>query len=137
MSAPSPETTTPAGTPAARPAEGDLDTALHVFLAQRNRLFRIAYRIVGDAAGAEDVVQEAWVRWQLTDRAEVKNPVAFLTTTTTRLAINVIQSGRRRTRRRPNRVSPTSVTSPRPTTRCSAPSGPRRSSRPWPSSWPG
>lgn len=96
MSAPSPETTTPAGTPAARPAEGDLDTALHVFLAQRNRLFRIAYRIVGDAAGAEDVVQEAWVRWQLTDRAEVKNPVAFLTTTTTRLAINVIQSGRRR-----------------------------------------
>ncbi|MYS76403.1 RNA polymerase subunit sigma-70, partial [Streptomyces sp. SID5926] len=81
MSAPSPETTTPAGTPAARPAEGDLDTALHVFLAQRKRLFRIACRIVGDAAGAEDVVQEAWVRWQLTDRAEVKNPVAFLTTT--------------------------------------------------------
>jgi RNA polymerase sigma-70 factor (ECF subfamily) len=96
MSAPSPETTTPAGTPAARPAEGGLDTALHVFLAQRNRLFHLAYRIVGDAAGAEDVVQEAWVRWQLTDRAEVKNPVAFLTTTTTRLAINVIQSGRRR-----------------------------------------
>ncbi|MFD0252342.1 sigma-70 family RNA polymerase sigma factor [Streptomyces sp. NPDC127113] len=96
MSAPSPETTTPAGTQAARPAEGDLDTALHVFLAQRSRLFRIACRIVGDAAGAEDVVQEAWVRWQLADRAEVKNPVAFLTTTTTRLAINVIQSGRRR-----------------------------------------
>lgn len=96
MPAPTPETITPAGTSAARPAEGDLDTALDVFLTQRKRLFRLAHRIVGDASGAEDVVQEAWVRWQLTDRADVKNPAAFLTTTTTRLAINVVQSGRRR-----------------------------------------
>lgn len=96
MSAPTPETTTPAGTSAARPAEGDLDTALDVFLTQRKRLFRLAHRIVGDASGAEDVVQEAWVRWQLTDRADVKNPAAFLTTTTTRLALNVVRSGRRR-----------------------------------------
>ena len=96
MSAPSPETTTPAGPPAARPAEDDLDTALDLFRAQRKRLFRIAYRIVGDVSGAEDVVQEVWLRWQLTHRAEIKNPAAFLTTATTRLAINVVQSGRHR-----------------------------------------
>ncbi|HEY9331306.1 MAG TPA: sigma factor [Streptomyces sp.] len=96
MSVSSPETTTHPGPSAARPAAGDLDTALDVFLVQRKRLFRIAHRIVGDVAGAEDVVQEVWVRWQLTDRAEIRNPSAFLATATTRLAINVIQSGRRR-----------------------------------------
>ncbi|MDI9835741.1 sigma factor [Streptomyces sp. KAU_LT] len=96
MSAPTPETTTPAGTSAARPAEGDMDTALDVFLTQRKRLLRLAHRIVGDVSAAEDVVQEAWVRWQLADRTDVENPAGFLTTTTTRLAINVVQSGRRR-----------------------------------------
>ncbi|MEU1341985.1 sigma factor [Streptomyces sp. NPDC005827] len=96
MSAPSPDTTTPAEPSTARPDEDDLDLALDVFLAQRTRLFRIAYRILGDASGAEDVVQEVWLRWQLTHRASIENPAAFLTTATTRLAINVIQSGRHR-----------------------------------------
>jgi RNA polymerase sigma factor (sigma-70 family) len=96
MSAPSPETTTPTEPRVARPAEDDLDIALDVFLAQRQRLFRIAYKFLGDVSGAEDVVQEVWLRWQLTHRAEVRNPAAFLTTATTRLAINVIQSARHR-----------------------------------------
>ena len=74
----------------------DLDPALHVFLAERARLFRIAHRVVGDAAAAEDVVQEAWLRWQRTDRDGIRNPAAFLTTATTHLAINVIQSARHR-----------------------------------------
>lgn len=74
----------------------ELDHALEIFLAQRTRLFRIAYRVTGDVSGAEDVVQDAWLRWQRTDRAEIKNPAAFLTTTTTHLAINVIQSARHR-----------------------------------------
>ncbi|WP_030987813.1 sigma factor [Streptomyces sp. NRRL WC-3744] len=96
MSAPSPETTTPTGPPVARPGEDSLDTALGIFLAQRTRLFRIAYQILGDVSGAEDVIQEVWVRWQLTHRVEIKNPAAFLTTATTRLAINVVQSARHR-----------------------------------------
>lgn len=96
MPAPSPETTTPAQLPVARPDQDDLNVALDIFLAQRTRLFRIAYRILGDTAGAEDIVQEVWLRWQFTRRAEVRNPAAFLTTATTRLAINVIQSGRHR-----------------------------------------
>ncbi|GHE98646.1 DNA-directed RNA polymerase sigma-70 factor [Streptomyces spiralis] len=96
MSAPSPEKTTPTEPPVARPGEDDLDSALDIFLAQRTRLFRIAYQILGDVSGAEDVVQEVWLRWQLTHRVEIKNPAAFLTTATTRLAINVVQSARHR-----------------------------------------
>jgi RNA polymerase sigma-70 factor (ECF subfamily) len=73
-----------------------LDDAAAEFGTARRRLFGIAYRMLGSAAEAEDVVQEAWVRWQTTDRSVVVNPQAFLTTTTTRLAINVLQSARSR-----------------------------------------
>ncbi|WP_020014767.1 sigma-70 family RNA polymerase sigma factor [Promicromonospora sukumoe] len=73
-----------------------LDVGLDVFLAQRTRLIQIARRVTGDFAGAEDVVQDAWLRWQRADRDAIRNPAAFLTTTTTRLAINVIQSARHR-----------------------------------------
>jgi len=62
----------------------------------RPRLFGIAYRIVGSAAEADDVVQDAWIRWQATDRDAVRDAPAFLATATTRLAINVIQSARAR-----------------------------------------
>lgn len=74
----------------------ELDHALDIFLTHRARLFGIAYRVTGEAYGADDLVQEAWLRWQRTDRAIVENPAAFLTTTTTNLAINVIQSARHR-----------------------------------------
>lgn len=73
-----------------------MDPALDVFLTHRARLFGIAYRVTGEVSGAEDLVQEAWLRWQRTDHAKVENPAAFLTTTTANLAINVIQSARRR-----------------------------------------
>jgi RNA polymerase sigma-70 factor (ECF subfamily) len=71
-----------------------LDEAAAVFTALRPRLFGIAYRMLGSAAEAEDIVQEVWLRWQTTDRAAVENPSAFLATATTRLAINVTQSAR-------------------------------------------
>ncbi|WKG02169.1 sigma-70 family RNA polymerase sigma factor [Mycolicibacterium sp. HK-90] len=74
----------------------DLDLALDIFLTHRPRLLGIAYRVTGETCGAEDLVQEAWLRWQRADRAAVENPAAFLTTTTTNLAINVIQSARYR-----------------------------------------
>ena len=64
------------------------------FEAVRPRLFGIAYRIVGGAAEAEDVVQDTWMRWHGTDRSEVRNAAALLSTATTRLAINVIHSAR-------------------------------------------
>ncbi|WP_402465982.1 RNA polymerase sigma-70 factor [Isoptericola aurantiacus] len=77
---------------------GALDdgAALDAFMAVRPRLFGIAYRVLGSAAEAEDVLQDAWIRWQGTDRAQVRNPAAFLTTVTTRLAINASTSARAR-----------------------------------------
>ena len=72
------------------------DDGLSVFISMRPRLFGIAYRMLGSAAEAEDIVQDAWMRWQTTDRSVVLNPAAFLVTTTTRLAINVIESARSR-----------------------------------------
>lgn len=76
------------------PKETSLEEAVSVFVHSRPRLFGIAYRMLGSAVEAEDVVQEVWLRWQRTDRASVVSPVAFLTATTTRLAINVAQSAR-------------------------------------------
>jgi len=69
---------------------------LSAFLSARPRLFGIAYRMLGSAAEAEDIVQDVWVRWQTTARSSVRNPLAFLVTATTRLAINVLRSARAR-----------------------------------------
>ncbi|WP_169576404.1 sigma-70 family RNA polymerase sigma factor [Nocardioides halotolerans] len=77
-------------------SDGEMDMAVKVFLAERTRLLRVAYRVVGDFAAAEDVVQEAWMRWQRVDRRQINNPAAFLTTATTHLAINLVQSARHR-----------------------------------------
>ncbi|WP_448808811.1 RNA polymerase sigma-70 factor [Agromyces bauzanensis] len=76
--------------------DANLDDALAVFRAVRPRLFGIAYRMLGSASEAEDIVQDAWLRWQGTDRSVVQDPPAFLATTTTRLAINALQSARAR-----------------------------------------
>ena len=72
------------------------DDGLSAFLSVRPRLFGIAYRMLGSAANAEDIVQDVWVRWQTADRSLVRDAAAFLVTTATRLAINVMQSARSR-----------------------------------------
>jgi RNA polymerase sigma-70 factor (ECF subfamily) len=73
-----------------------LDHAAEAFLGIRDRLFGIAYRILDDCGEAEDIVQEAWLRWQLCDREVVSDPTAFLATTTKRLCINAMKSARAR-----------------------------------------
>jgi RNA polymerase sigma factor (sigma-70 family) len=72
------------------------DDGLAAFMSVRPRLFGIAYRMLGSAAEAEDVVQDVWLRWQTADRVLVRDAAAFLATTTTRLAINVMRSARSR-----------------------------------------
>jgi RNA polymerase sigma-70 factor (TIGR02957 family) len=72
----------------------DDDSGLEAFERVRRRLFGIAYRMLGSAAEAEDIVQETWLRWQATERGVVRDPGAFLATAATRLAINQAQSAR-------------------------------------------
>ncbi|KQQ46411.1 RNA polymerase subunit sigma-24 [Duganella sp. Leaf126] len=57
----------------------------------RPRLFAIAYRMLGVRADAEDVVQDAWLRWHGSDRAAILSPEAWLVTATTRLAIDTLR----------------------------------------------
>jgi RNA polymerase sigma-70 factor, ECF subfamily len=63
---------------------------------QRPRLFAIAYGMLGVTAEAEDVVQEAFVRWHEADRSAVRSPAAFVTTMVTRLAIDRVRSAERK-----------------------------------------
>ena len=60
----------------------------------RRRLRGLAYRMLGSMAEAEDAVQEAYLRWHDVDRDRVGEPRAFLTTTTTRICLDVLKSAR-------------------------------------------
>ncbi|MBC9225697.1 sigma-70 family RNA polymerase sigma factor [Aeromicrobium sp. 636] len=61
------------------------------FEAERPRLVRIASRMLGDASEAQDIVQQAWLRWHGTD-AEIENLPGWLTTVTTRLCLDRLRS---------------------------------------------
>jgi len=73
-----------------------LTEAAAVFEAERTRLFGIAYRMLGSVREAEDVVQDAWIRWQRADRTAVENPAGYLVQTVTRLAMDVLRSAHAR-----------------------------------------
>ncbi len=73
-----------------------LEEAAVTFLACRDRLYGIAIRFLKNCADAEDIVQDAWLRWQTCDRSVVVDPLAFLTTTTKRLCINSLHTARAR-----------------------------------------
>jgi RNA polymerase sigma-70 factor (ECF subfamily) len=72
------------------------DPPLQAFEEERPRLLGLSYRMLGTLADAEDVVQEAWLRWQAVDTTKVERPGAWLTTVTTRLALDRLRSLRRR-----------------------------------------
>ena len=65
-----------------------------VFEEHRPRLFSLAYRMLGSAHDAQDVVQTAWLRWSAA--ADVRDPAAFLTTVVTRLCLDELGSARHR-----------------------------------------
>ncbi|MFI6321710.1 RNA polymerase sigma factor SigJ [Nonomuraea sp. NPDC050556] len=62
------------------------------FEAHRSLLIGVAYRILGSAADAEDIVQEAWLRWSGVDADTVEDPKAYLIRITSRLAIDRLRS---------------------------------------------
>lgn len=61
----------------------------------RPLLFSIAYRMTGSRADAEDILQEAFLRWQATDRGVVQSPKAFLTTVVSRLSLDALKAAHR------------------------------------------
>ncbi|MDX3571961.1 RNA polymerase sigma-70 factor [Streptomyces sp. ID05-47C] len=64
------------------------DTLTDVFEEHRSFLLGVAYRMLGRVADAEDVVQDAWLRWAAADRGDVREPRAYLVRVVTRLALD-------------------------------------------------
>ena len=69
-------------------------SAVDLFQAHRQRLFAVAYRMLGSASDAEDVVQDAWLRYSAAQPAELRSPQAYLTTIVTRLCLDRLKSAR-------------------------------------------
>ncbi|KPF90270.1 RNA polymerase subunit sigma [Rhodopseudomonas sp. AAP120] len=76
------------------PDHSTTEDAAASFAPLRPRLVRVAYRMLGSVAEAEDVVQDAYLRWHRTDRAAVRDPAGFLTRVVTRLSLDVLKSAR-------------------------------------------
>ncbi|WP_327669368.1 MULTISPECIES: RNA polymerase sigma factor SigJ [unclassified Streptomyces] len=72
------------------------DTEIDDFEEHRSVLMGVAYRMLGRVADAEDVVQDAWLRWSRADRADVREPRAYLVRITTRLAIDRLRQAQTR-----------------------------------------
>ena len=71
--------------------------AADLFTEARPRLVGLAYRILGSLADAEDVVSEVWFRWARAERTTLERPQAWLTTVTTRVALDHLRARKRRT----------------------------------------
>jgi RNA polymerase sigma factor (sigma-70 family) len=83
--------------------------AAELFGTERRRLFALAYRLLGSAADAEDVVQGAFAQWIAADRSAVAVPAAWLTTVVTNLSLNQLRSAHARRERYPGTWLPEPV----------------------------
>ena len=68
------------------------ETRVEIFKRHRQRLFGIAYRMLGTRADAEDIVQEAYLRWHKANAEDIETPEAWLVTIVTRLSIDRLRS---------------------------------------------
>lgn len=73
-----------------------MDSQTEAFGMHRAHLLNIAYRMLGEMAAAEDVVQEAWLRWQNADADAIRDPRAWLSTATVRLSLDALRRARAR-----------------------------------------
>jgi RNA polymerase sigma-70 factor (TIGR02957 family) len=71
---------------------GDAET----FVAHRDLMFSMAYRMLGTVADAEDAVQDAWLRWSAAPRDDVKEPRSYLARTVTNIALNRLRAAQAR-----------------------------------------
>ncbi len=71
-----------------------MDTRTSTFQAHRKRLLGVTYRMLGSVADAEDVLQDAWLRWNESDTDSLRNPEAWLVTVVTRLSIDRLRAAR-------------------------------------------
>lgn len=67
---------------------------INEFERHRPHLFALAYRMIGSAAEAEDVVQDAWLRSASAESTDIRSPRAYLTTVVTRLSLDRLKSAR-------------------------------------------
>lgn len=72
------------------------DLGVDRFETERARLLGVAYRITGSRAEADDIVQDAWFRWQAADQDTIERPGAWLTTVTSRIALDRLKSAQHR-----------------------------------------
>ncbi|NKY43939.1 RNA polymerase sigma factor SigJ [Nocardia cerradoensis] len=82
-----------AGAVTARPADPPADPG-DAFDTHRRLLFATAYQLLGSVADAEDVLQDAWLKWHEADRDRVRHPKAYLVRTVTNLSLNRLTSAR-------------------------------------------
>jgi RNA polymerase sigma-70 factor, ECF subfamily len=74
---------------------GDRFDPTAVFAAERPRLLGLAYRLLGSLSDADDVVQEAWIRWDRVDHETIERPAAWLTTVVSRCGLDRLRARRR------------------------------------------
>ena len=72
------------------------ESATVLFEKHRSHLLGLAYRMLGEMSAAEDIVQDAWLRWQREDRQNIRDPRAWLSAVTVRLALDALRSARAR-----------------------------------------
>jgi RNA polymerase sigma-70 factor (ECF subfamily) len=83
-----------AATPNLQPKALGQEDRLETFHQHKDLLFSIAYRMLGSAADAEDMLQETFIRWQKSSQSEIKSPRAFLVTIISRLCLQHLESAR-------------------------------------------
>ncbi|SMY10158.1 RNA polymerase sigma factor SigJ [Flavimaricola marinus] len=72
-----------------------MNMVTNIFEAERKKLLSLCYRMLGERAGAEDVVQDTWLKWAAADIERIDNPAAWLRRVATNIAIDTLRSAHR------------------------------------------